>query len=120
MSYDTHALIHKLMTLPMEGSEASIAAAGALIAEDARFWQQGAGWIRREDKLAAWRMMAPMLSSLRSDVQSIVVEGERFAVEMLITTPDDRMVATLFATVRGGRIVEAREYIQSLGASAPF
>ena len=91
-----------------DGTEAGVAAAAALMADDLRMWQQGAGWVGKADKIAAWSRSrgAPMPVT----IHTLVASGDDVAVEATVTTPAGVILVSVFARFRDGRMVGGREY----------
>jgi hypothetical protein len=100
--------MREILMRAVDGTPEGAAAAAALIADDARIWQQGPGWMTKADKLAAWRRSggAPMPTVIRS----LVASGDEVAVEATVETPRGVMLVVVFAVFRGGRLVSQREY----------
>ena len=97
-----------IMLRAVDGTEAGVVAAAALMADDLRMWQQGTGWVGKADKIAAWSKMrgAPM----PTQIHTLVVSGEQIAVEAVVTTPAGAMLVSLFARFRDGLMIGGREY----------
>jgi hypothetical protein len=100
--------MREILMRAVDGTPEGAAAAAALIADDARIWQQGPGWMTKADKLAAWRRSAgaPMPTVIRS----LVASGDDVAVEATVETPRGVMLVVVFAVFQGGRLVSQREY----------
>jgi ketosteroid isomerase-like protein len=100
--------MREILMRAVDGTPEGAAAAAALIADNARIWQQGSGWVAKADKVAAWRRSegAPMPTVIRS----LVASGDDVAVEATVETPRGVMLVVVFAVFRDGRLVSQREY----------
>jgi len=108
MSQTNADAMREIFLRATDGTAEGVAAAAALIAEDARIWQQGAGWMSKADKVAAWSRTrgAPMATEIRS----LVASGDRVAVEATVAAPAGEILVAVFAVFRGGQLVSEREY----------
>jgi ketosteroid isomerase-like protein len=100
--------MREIMLRAVDGTEAGVQAAAALIADDVRIWQQGAGWMTRTAKMESWRrgLGAPLPTTIRSLVEA----GDQVAVEATISASGRDVLVAFFATFRDGRLVAGREY----------
>jgi len=118
MSQTNADAMREILLRATDGTAEGVAAAAALIAEDARMWQQGAGWMTRADKIAAWSRTrgAPMATEIRS----LVVSGDQVAVEATVAAPAGLMLVAIFAVFRDGLLISEREYFVSAPPAEAF
>jgi hypothetical protein len=100
--------MREIMLRAVDGTEAGVEAAAALMADDVRIWQQGAGWMTKSAKLESWRR--GLGSPLPTTIRSLVEAGDQIAVEAVISASGRDMLVAFFAKFRNGRLVEGREY----------
>jgi ketosteroid isomerase-like protein len=118
MSLTNAEAMREIMLRAVDGTEAGVQAAAALIADDARIWQQGAGWMTKAAKMEAWRR--GLGSPLPTTIRSLVAAGDQVAVEAVISAPGRDMLVAFFATFRDGRLVAGREYFAAAPEAGVF
>jgi hypothetical protein len=121
MTESTESNAERLRTIlvrAVDGTNEGVDAAAGLLAEDARIWQQGAGWLDKPQKVAAWRsgLGAPMATA----IHTVVGSGDAVALEATFTTPSAALVVLVFATFRAGKLATAREYVSAAPPSEAF
>ena len=68
--------MREIMLRAVDGTEAGVQAAAALIADDVRIWQQGAGWMTRTAKMESWRRGLGAPLGLGLQVLTLLLAGE--------------------------------------------
>jgi len=118
MSLSNAEAMREIMQRATDGTPAGVAAAAALMADDARIWQQGTGWVGKAEKIAMWARSEGQ--DLKTVIRTLVAAGDEVAVEATVTSPAGAVVVAMFGRFKDGKLFEGREYFPPASASAIF
>ena len=118
MSGSNAEAMREIMQRATDGTPAGVAAAAALMADDARIWQQGVGWVGKAEKIAMWSRSEG--HPAKTVIRSLVVSGDDVAVEATVATAAGSVLVAMFGRFRDGKLAEGREYFPPAPVGAIF
>jgi ketosteroid isomerase-like protein len=108
--------MRQIMQRACDGTPDGVQAAAALMSEDLRMWQQGAGWLTKADKIQRWTQSNAAAGALTSTIRNLVAAGDSVAMEAVVSTPKGDMLVVMFGRFRDGKMIEGREYFPPAAA----